>query len=417
MVAVVVAVAFVVRLVSALTMHVDPRATFLHDPSLYDWLARQLAAGNGYIGYLGAPMLLFPPGYPAALGLAYGIFGTSLQVAWTLNAVLGALTCLLLYAIGSRLFERDVGLTAAAMLAVFPGDVFFSAVTLTEATFTLLFVAVLFLFVRWTPTTARWHWVTFGIVLGFASLVRGVALPFLVVPAVVWTLNEGVRATLRRCLLVVAGLALVVLPWTARNYRVSGAPILLSTDGPCAFFFAHNPIAEGTDSHTMDDLRRQEFPSLELLPRPTRDVEQAKVDLRYGARYLLTHPRHELTLIPRRLYYLFAHDHHVWSMHRDAVVIGGAPVGPVLDRIVRGVSDLYFFGVLALALVGLPSVLRAAHPAALVLPLTVAYFLLLHGVIFFGGVRYHAPLIPVFSLLAAVGLQRVRERLGSREVG
>jgi 4-amino-4-deoxy-L-arabinose transferase-like glycosyltransferase len=407
----VVVVAFVVRLVTALIMHVDVRATFLYDPSVYDWLARQLAAGKGYTGYLAAPMLLFPPGYPAVLGVLYGIFGTSLRVAWTGNAVFGALTCLLLYATGSRLFGRSVGLTAAALLAVFPGDVFFSAVTLTEATFGLLFVVVLSLFVRWTHAAARWRWVAFGIVLGFASLVRGVALPFLVVPAVVWALAEGVRVALRRSVLVGAGLALVVLPWTARNYQVSGAPILLSTDGPCAFFFAHNPLARGTDSQAMDDLRRQEFPAIDLLPPPYRDVEQAKVHLRYGAHYLLTHPWHEVTLIPRRLYYLFVHDHHVWLMHREAVVIGGTPVGPVFDRVVRTVSDLYFFGVLGLALVGLPSALRAAHPAALVFPMTIAYFLLLHGVIFFGGVRYHAPLVPVFSLLAAVGLQRVWERL------
>ena len=52
----------------------------------------------------------------------------------------------------------------------------------------------------------------------------------------------------------------------------------------------------------------------------------------------------------------------------------------------------------------------AASPSALVLPLTVAYVTVLHGVVFFGDPRYHAPLVPVFSILAAVGLDALWRR-------
>jgi hypothetical protein len=141
-------------------------------------------------------------------------------------------------------------------------------------------------------------------------MVRGVALPFLIVPAIVWARTEGMRVTVGRCVLAIAGLVVVVLPWTVRNYRVSGAPILLSTDGACACFFAHNPLAEGTDSDALQDLRQREFASIDRLPPPRRDVEHARAELSYGTRYLLAHPWH-------------------------AVTVDGAPVGAGIDSVVR----------------------------------------------------------------------------------
>ena len=38
-------------------------------------------------------------------------------------------------------------------------------------------------------------------------------------------------------------------------------------------------------------------------------------------------------------------------------------------------------------------------------------FTFVHGVLFFGDPRYHAPLVPVFSILAAVGLHALRRRV------
>jgi len=46
-----------------------------------------------------------------------------------------------------------------------------------------------------------------------------------------------------------------------------------------------------------------------------------------------------------------------------------------------------------------------------VLPLTIAYVTFMHGVFFFGDPRYHAPLVPVFAILAAAGLRALWRRV------
>ena len=115
------------------------------------------------------------------------------------------------------------------------------------------------------------------------------------------------------------------------------------------------------------------------------------MELRYGLHYMLTERCHELSLIPRRLYYLYKSDHH-------------ALLPSVVERPAAILADAYYFGVLGLAVVGLRGV--SSVPLARVLPFTIAFFSIVHGVLFFGEPRYHAPLVPIFAILAARGAAR-----------
>jgi len=379
--------AFVVRLGWAMFSQVDVRHEFLYDSSSYDLFARHIIQGKGFTGYLGEPTAYFPPGYPAILGATYLIFGDKLVVAWALNAFLGALTCLVVYALAARLYSRRIGLWAAALLTFFPGQIAAAAVTMTEVAFSFLFTVAIALFVRWTDEdvpTRRWFGL--GLLLGAASLVRGVALPFVVVPFACWLGLVGWRTAIRRTSVVVLGVALVVLPWTARNWIVMGSPILISGDGSAALFVAHNPLAQGAESFAFNGIVRKEWPWLAKLRQPEREATTLKLELMYGLRYMVTHPWHELTLIGPRLLMLYGGEDH-----------GTPPKG--FERVVGAVADPYYFVVLALAVIGLRGTLSDRR--ARVLPFTFAYFTLLHGVLFFGGPRFHAPLVPILTILAA----------------
>src|SRR5439155_15712395 len=118
-------------------------------------------------------------------------------------------------------------------------------------TFAGLPAATHFPSVRWRdamPTAPSSCWFHSGLVLGGATLVRGIARPFLAVPFVIWMLADGLRTAVARTAVAASALLLVVLPWTARNYFVMGYPILLGGDAPFAFFNAHNPTAFGSQS-------------------------------------------------------------------------------------------------------------------------------------------------------------------------
>jgi 4-amino-4-deoxy-L-arabinose transferase-like glycosyltransferase len=412
----VVAAAFLLRAAYALLYCGDLPGGPRFDGTWYERVARDLLAGEGVRGVGGQPTAFFPPGYPALLAAAYAVFGASATVARLLNCAFGALTALCVFHIGRLAYNRRVGLLGAALFAVFPGDVFYAGLTLSEPAFTCAFSACLLLFLVWNrdPAPTRWRWLVFGLLLGGAAMIRGIAVPFLIVPAIVWARTLGLRReTLARTLAAGLGLALALLPWTLRNQLVMGYPLLLASDGANALIIAHSPLADGSQSQEIWAYRWETYAELidfDRVRNPQAEVEVARQDLRHAARYFLTHPRRELLLVPLRLYHLLRNDHHAL---RHATVRERDPeTGELRSRIRRGqetarlaaFADAWFFGVLTLAALGATRAFSPAARAGLLVPATPLFFLAIHAIVFWGDPRFHAPFVPMLALLAALAV-------------
>jgi hypothetical protein len=122
--------------------------------------------------------------------------------------------------------------------------------------------------------------------------------------------------------------------------------------------------------------------------------------LREATSYMLTHRAKELSLIPKRLAFLYRHDHAAvdWIGRREL------PVGEsTLDRL-RTASGVYYFAALGLAVVGVWYWWRGRREFVFVLLGIIVCLSALIGALFFGDQRYHALLIPVICLLAAPGV-------------
>jgi hypothetical protein len=123
--------------------------------------------------------------------------------------------------------------------------------------------------------------------------------------------------------------------------------------------------------------------------------------------YAVTHPGRELSLVPRRVFYLYENDHTAaeWVGHYEL------PVGEAtIDRL-RDVSDAYYYATGLLALAGVWLWWRSRREASLLLAGTVLYLTALMGIVFFGTPRYHAGIIPVLCLLAAPAVVALGERI------
>lgn len=417
----VVALAVLLRLAWVLATDVDPRRSMQWDMTFYDLAALRFVDGAVMRDFAGVATAKWSPGYPILLGTAYTVFGAHLLVAKLLNVVLAAVTVAFTYGLGARLFDRRVGLAAAATLAIFPGYVLYAPLVLSEVTFVAAFTALLWLLVvldARRPERLFPRWLGLGALMGVAILVRGTPLLFVgVVGLFAWITTRSFPVALRRTAVVALGIGLVTGPWAVRNYVTMGYPGLVTQQIGMPMTYSHSEVATGGMNMGMSRFRERLLREFRSLPQPQREIAEARAEVRRGLRYLWSHPGRELSLIPRRWYHFVKHDHTgmTWATERGP---DGKPVRPVVapgvDRAIARGADLFFWASLGVAAWGLARTSFAGRRQRWILPLCLAYFFTLHGVVVMGDPRFHAVLYPVLAVLCGAALLAPRPASAAR---
>jgi 4-amino-4-deoxy-L-arabinose transferase-like glycosyltransferase len=403
--AVILAAALIIRI--AWTAWTDPAPQPLSDPQYYNATALSLARGDGYSvvfdarkGFLPGEeeTAFWPPGYSAFLAAFYWLFGEGDGVAKAANVLAGALVVVPVCFIGLRLFGRPTGIAAAAIAAALPSFVFWVPVLLSDTLFTLLFAATAALLLHalrpdgsFSPVPA----VLGGIALGVTMLVRGQALVLAPIIVVYWALAGGKR---RECVLwgcgILALAAVVVAPWSIRNVRVTGSPILLSANLGYNLRVGHAPYSTGRYilPHDLWDAEP------EISTFKEREPLFNELGVERAVKYALGHPLREGELAVRKAIWL-------WTPDTDALVWinwGGKPIPEAAREPLRWALDGSYFAIVALAGCAFVRV-RYLMPQLGFLLMVVVVWTAFH-VIFFGEPRYHLPLLAVMMPAAVAPL-------------
>mgnify|MGYP002777217925 CR=1 FL=1 len=213
------------------------------DEASYDSWAREIAAGD----VLGREIFFQEPLYPYALGAVYALAGDDpseqRQLARRVQAVLGALTSVLIALLGARLFGARAGLLAGALFALHLPAIWFCALLLKPALFLPLFA--LFALQLVGAQRAR-DWLLVGVLGGLGALLRGNMLVLLPLFALwplgrAFALRQPRRAALAGCAAVALGVALVLAPVALRNQHVGGR-LVLTTSGAGTNFYGGNNL-------------------------------------------------------------------------------------------------------------------------------------------------------------------------------
>ena len=380
------------------------------DAFRYDFTARALLAGEGYVHFNGAPTAFWPPGYSLLLAAVYWLFGDSVLVAQLLNVVLGTATVGLVYLIGRRTLGPKPALVGAAILAGFPSLIFFTAVTLSEVAFTFLALLGVLLLLIETQSGKQRHLPLLlgaGLVIGFASLMRGEALllPLAFLPF--WLRSDMGRTAIAHKLVALAlGIGLIVAPWTIRNAVQMESPVVISTNAGVNFWIGHHAGATG-GGQLADELiygigtadgSPGSPPTMTTVEREVRINSQGTLR---GIGYGLTHPLQEISLTFKKLFWLYWHDAEGLRWNEAH---GGQPFLSGIERAgLLVLSNVYYLAVLGFFALGVRQWFSLRDPGRLLLISLVGYFTLVH-VIFFGDPRFHAPIMPMVAMLTAVPL-------------
>jgi 4-amino-4-deoxy-L-arabinose transferase-like glycosyltransferase len=390
-----------------------------NDAFEYDYYGGSIAAGEGYgrSGYLlqGGPAAIRGPGYPYLLGAVYAASDDSRDAARIVNALLGALSVLLVYLLAKRIWGRRTGLLAAAFTAVFPPLVLLSRDLVSESLFIPLELGAILCVLEFRRSGRTWRWALgAGALCGLAILTRNTGV-VLTIPIAIGLWGGGHRSPGSAFAAPAAAIAtalVVVTPWLLRDAAEFGRFVPVTTSGGIALSGTYND-ASYADSSTHGAWRNPqvvpEFTHLFVEPgRDEADVDQ--ILRREALDFASAHPGYVATTSFWNVLRLFelSGDSVVEQRGRSVEDRGIGSTTPLAERIGLGLA-------VPLALLGAILLLRSwsagrKRDGAPRLPTGPAFLWLVPAVMLavaipIAGVpRYRLPADPFLMMLAAIGV-------------
>lgn len=354
------------------------------------------------VSFAGRPAPFWqPPLYPVLLGVLFVLAGDDLYLPRLIQAVIGALVCVLICLLGYRVFGAGIGLGAGFAAALYGPFIYFGGELLPTLLACCLNLLVLLLVIG----EGGWaRWLAAGVLLGLSAL--AVANVLLFVPVLLGYLYWRQRQ-LRPPVLLLLGCALVIAPVAYRNWAVGGDLVLISHNAGINFYIGNNASYEQTTRIRPG----RDWAELVEMPERRAGIEQPSAKSRYffaqSWQYITSAPLDFTGLLAYKGYLFLRGD----EIPRNRDLYFARNDSSLLSILLWKKGLAFPFGLIApLALLGLFAFLRTSEsPEGRLLALFVACYAL-SVILFFVTGRYRLPAVPVLLLFAACGVRVLWQR-------
>jgi 4-amino-4-deoxy-L-arabinose transferase-like glycosyltransferase len=338
--------------------------------------------------------------YPEFIAVVYRLGGGDLTIG-LLQCLFHAATCVLAFWLGLRIYNQRTGLLTGLFCAFHPMLLRYVPDLQMEPLLTLMCTLTVWTTVRFHDRPTIGNGILVGVVGMLGTLVKAVILPYLGIFGIV----SGVLAlrgrSVQRAAAVVAmfaAMAVVLAPWTYRNYQVTGGRFVLLTPGASDSFlrgyiftrweFATLQKPPYTDAETeSNNWFRQIARDAGTQWEQDEVVDEAN-NARVAKTLITTHP---LDTARKIFVGLFTFWYEMTSLRNSLIPGSLALVG------------------CALAIVGLMRAHREGRPSWLIwLPIVVMNVFV---AILIPLGRYSVPILPCLMILAAFGVDTLLNRL------
>ena len=410
--------AFAVRFIYLQQIKSSPMFdTLIMDSEYHDQWARMILQGEDFSegAFFRAPL------YAYFLAFVYKIFGAGHFQVRLIQLLLGAVSCVLVYLLGRRVFNRRIAIIAALLASLNGVMIYFDGELLIPVLLVFLDLLLL-LALFWAKEKPSYgRWLVCGTILGLSALARPNIL--LVGAAIfLWViLRSGGKAggkskSLGYACIFAFGAVLVISPVTLRNYAKANDLVLIAWQGGMNFYIGNNSQSDGT-SATIPGARTTWWGSYgdakiiaeETMGRSLKPSEQSRFWYVEGLKFILNEPVNYLRLMLKKSI-LFWNGNELGN-NRDLYFFTRTSL--VLKLLLWRFIVYCPFGLIApLALVGIILAHRAKKDILLLEIFLFIYMLSI--ILFFVNARYRVPIIPVLILFSAFALDwfisRIRER-------
>lgn len=384
----------------------------------YDLIANNLAHGNGYRwdANMGETMIR-EPGYPLFLAAVFKVGGYHLEAARVANWLLSIGIVIMIMRLTRLVTDNGrAALIASVLFLLYPGTIICEARGGVEILFIFAILVFMLALHRAVEKGALWRYLVAGLALGSVVQIRSTPLLF---PVFLWvylslTVN-GARKRLRVALnvaVLVLGMAVVMAPWTIRNYLLVHEFVPTATIQGLALQegqYACQNISSGRDYYVLQTEAGQK-----------RDELAAELGVQSGTQY----------------YQVFADARDEWKLN-DALLQGAVAEyvkHPALYAtcVGRNVFNFWFLGktwavtwlnmliqipMLILAVNGLYLLWKCALLRKMGLMLTFVFSIVTVHVAIVAAARYSIPVMTLLMIPASVSVLSIWRKCWARARG
>lgn len=287
-----------------------------HEPADFEYgqIARNIINGNGFsratfseddVSLTSSHAPIYP--YFLAFFYQFGRRPSIFIFIQIIQAVISALTIIIIFGISEIIFNRKVANLSAIGVTFYPVFIFYS--TKLVPTIFLIFFLSLSIFLIMKNKKSTLLLIVTGVILGFTILCDPVA--FMVVPAVVIWWIAIKRYDFKKLVVIVSIAVLILIPWAVRNYIVHRHFVPVTTQFGLSFWLGNNPNATGTDYFKVNPRSSDDYIfMLQTLPENIRDsfskigeFDRSRFYLKEEIDFIGDEPLKSLKLFIKKFYY------------------------------------------------------------------------------------------------------------------
>ena len=388
-----------VVIVFLLPEQLDPARDHWHFGYETGRIAYSIVEGHGFASPLFAdtgPTAWMTPVYPYLVAGVFELFGpytkTSAIVLLSLNAMISALVCILVFLIARISFGPRIAKWSGWAWAFCPYGIYFPVERIWETWLATLLLCLLFLITLHLENEEKFgRWIVLGLLWGLAALTSPAllsVLPFLAGWLIYRRHRRGHRSLAAGAIAAIAFIA-VISPWFLRNYEVfhrvipfrdnMGLVLRLGTKGDTSYW---GPYELGPWHNPQEWNEFRELGELGYMDRKKRQAIE----------FIRAHPGWYLWTSLRRAFFLWT---GYWSL--DHAYLEQEPLDPP--------NILFCTTLTVLALLGLRRALRSDFSGTLPYAIVLFSFPLIYYITS-PEVYYRRPIDPFFVILAVGALMK-----------
>jgi tetratricopeptide (TPR) repeat protein len=402
--------ALILRLIYIIQLQDSPFFNFPQIDTLWHHLwANEIAAGN----VIGNEVFFRAPLYPYFLSLIYSVFGDGPFAYRVIQSVIGSLSCVLIYLIGRDLFNKRTAIIAGIIAAFYSIFIYFDNELLITNLFVFLTLLLFLITLRTDHKSSLKRFFLIGLICGLAAIARPTIL--ILFPLLIYYLflhhQKWSGKNLVPVLFLIAGMLIMILPVTIRNYAVGKDVVLISYQGGVNFWAGNNLQADGKTAGApgyykaygeyQDNVKFSGERTAELdLGRDMKPSEITGYWYKKGFEYIFGNPVKYIALEVKKLYFTW----NAYEIESNRDIYSQRPYSSLLSILLWHNIIGFPFGLIApLALLGIFLAIKNWNRRYLLL----LGFLFIYQIVlllFFVTARFRAPILPFIIILAAFAI-------------